>query len=59
MIYMLLFYFPILHEENECILIVYMIFILTYELYSTNDVLHLNVLYFWMRIFSQIYKILV
>lgn len=39
---MLLFYFPILHEENECILIVYMIFILTYELYSTNDVLHLK-----------------
>lgn len=37
-----MFYFPILHEENECILIVYMKFILTYELYSTNDVLHLK-----------------
>lgn len=36
MIYMLMFYFPILHEENECILIVYMKFILTYELYSTS-----------------------
>lgn len=44
MIYMLMFYFHILHEENECILIVYMKFILTYmyELYSTNDVLHLK-----------------
>lgn len=42
MIYMLMFYFPILHEENECILLVYMKFILTYELYSTNDVLHLK-----------------
>lgn len=27
---MLMFYFPILHEENECILIVYSV----YEIYS-------------------------
>lgn len=57
-----MFYFPILHEENECILIVYMKFILTNMSCTIQMMCYIlkdNVLFFWISIFSQIYKILV
>lgn len=57
MIYMLTFYFLILHEENECILIVYRkLILITNELYSSNDLLHFkdNVIFLDKDYFSNI-----
>lgn len=57
MIYMLMFYFLILHEENECILIVYRkLILITNELYSSNDLLHFkdNVIFLDKDYFSNI-----